>query len=76
VAAFNEVGRVLRPGGRLVVAVGDPEEMTRMAVTAYGFRLRPVEDLVGAMTAAGLSGVRAEPLVVSRASAHVVVGTA
>lgn len=76
VVAFGELARALRPGGRLVVALGDPEEMARMPVTAYGFRLRPLEELVSTMTAAGLSAVRAERVVVARDSAHVVVGTA
>lgn len=76
VTAVGELARVLRPGGRLVVALGDPEEMARMQVTAYGFRLRPLEELVSAMTGAGLSAVRAEPLVVARDTARVVVGTA
>ncbi|SOD94634.1 class I SAM-dependent methyltransferase [Blastococcus haudaquaticus] len=53
-AAFREVHRVLRPGGRLVVGLGDPEAMSRMAVTREGFRIRPVDDVVDALGAAGL----------------------
>ena len=50
----RELARVLRPGGRLVVAVGDPQDMAAMAVTRHGFRLRPVEDVVTALDGAGL----------------------
>ena len=53
-AAFREVRRVLRPGGRLVVGLGDPEAMARMPVTREGFRLRPVGTVIDALGAAGL----------------------
>jgi len=53
-AAFREVHRVLRQGGRLVVGLGDPDDMARMAVTREGFRIRPVGDVVEALGAAGL----------------------
>ena len=51
---LGEVARVLRPGARLVVGVGDPIRMARMPVTRHGFRLRPVDVLVEALEAAGL----------------------
>jgi SAM-dependent methyltransferase len=35
--ACSELARVLRPGGRLVVGIGDPEAMARMPFSAYGF---------------------------------------
>jgi arsenite methyltransferase len=54
-AAFREGHRVLRPGGRLVVGLGDPQAMAEMPVTREGFRIRPVEDVVSALGAAGLS---------------------
>jgi len=54
-AAFAELHRVLKPGGRAVVGIGDPESMARMPVTAHGFRLRPVEEVLAAMASAGLA---------------------
>ena len=74
-AAFRELARVLRPGGRLVVGVSDPEAMARMPVTAYGFRLRPIEALAEAMAAAGLTEVRTEPLPGPPVARHLVIGT-
>ena len=53
--AFRECARVLRPGGRLVVCLGDPVEMADMPVTAHGFLLRPVSEVQSALTAAGLA---------------------
>jgi arsenite methyltransferase len=52
-AACTELARVLRPGGRLVVGIGDPEAMARMPFTAYGFTLRPIDDVVAALRKAG-----------------------
>ena len=52
--AFSELRRVLRPDGRVVVGLGDPEAMARMAVTGEGFLLRPVTEVVEALRAAGL----------------------
>lgn len=50
-----EFARTLRPGGRVAIGVGDPEVMRRLPVTPYGFRLRPVPDIVAALERAGLS---------------------
>ncbi|MBF6386782.1 class I SAM-dependent methyltransferase [Nocardia farcinica] len=52
--ACAELARVLRPGGRAVVAVGDPTDMAKLPFTEHGFRLRPVAELRAALTAAGL----------------------
>lgn len=54
-AACAELARVLKAGGAVVVGIGDPEAMAKMPFTPYGFTLRPVEDVVAALTAAGLS---------------------
>lgn len=52
--AFGEVAGVLRPGGRFVVGIGDPERMDRMPVTAHGFRVRPVDEVIGTLESRGL----------------------
>ncbi|MEV0336855.1 methyltransferase domain-containing protein [Nocardia sp. NPDC050717] len=54
-AACAELARVLKPGGTVVVGIGDPEAMAKMPFTPYGFTLRPVDDVVAALTAAGLT---------------------
>lgn len=53
--AFAEVARVIRPGGRFVVGLGDPEEMRKYPFTAHGFRLRPVDEVVELLRAAGFA---------------------
>jgi SAM-dependent methyltransferase len=51
---FSELARVISTTGRAVVGIGDPENMARMPMTAYGYRLRPVDDVVAVAQAAGL----------------------
>jgi arsenite methyltransferase len=51
--ACSELARVLRPGGRIVVGIGDPEAMARLPFTGYGFILRPVDDVIAALRTAG-----------------------
>lgn len=53
--AFAEVARVIRPGGRFVVGIGDPEEMRKYPFTAHGFRLRPVDEVAELLQAAGFA---------------------
>ncbi len=52
-AACAELARVVRPGGRLVVGIGDPDAMKKMPFTGYGFTLRPVAEVIDTLTAAG-----------------------
>lgn len=52
-AAFTELVRVVRPGGSLVVGIGDPDAMAKMPFTAYGFTLRPVAEVIVALEGAG-----------------------
>ncbi|WP_157124543.1 class I SAM-dependent methyltransferase [Nocardia pseudovaccinii] len=52
-AAFAELVRVVRPGGSLVVGIGDPDVMAKMPFTAYGFTLRPVAGVIAALEGAG-----------------------
>ncbi|NKY89074.1 class I SAM-dependent methyltransferase [Nocardia veterana] len=53
--ACAELARILRPTGRVVVCIGDPEAMAGMPFTAYGFRLRPVAEVAAALERAGLT---------------------
>ncbi|MEV0298384.1 methyltransferase domain-containing protein [Nocardia sp. NPDC050710] len=52
-AACAELARVVRPGGRLVIGIGDPDAMAKMPFTAYGFTLRPVPEVIAALERAG-----------------------
>lgn len=72
--AFAEVAGVLKPDGRFVVGIRDPEAMERMPVTAHGFRVRPVDEVIATLEQRGLrltdhrqhgSGMRAAHLLVS-----------
>ncbi len=56
--AFAELARVLRPGGYVVVGMGDPTAMARLPFTRHGFTLRPVEDVQAALVGAGLDAVK------------------
>lgn len=53
--AFAELRRVLKPGGRAVIGIGDPDHMRDLPFTPYGFHLRPVDDVAGQLAAAGLT---------------------
>lgn len=52
--AFAEVARVVKPGGRFVLGVGDPDMMRDLPFTKHGFRIRPIEELTAGLDAAGL----------------------
>jgi arsenite methyltransferase len=54
-ATVAELARILRPGGRAVVGIGDPEVMGRAPFTPYGFTLRPVTEIVAALEKSGLT---------------------
>ena len=54
-AAAAELARVIRPRGRVVVGIGDPDTMRQAPFTKYGFTLRPVDDIAGALTTAGMA---------------------
>jgi arsenite methyltransferase len=61
-AACAELARVLRPGGRAVVGVGDPDAMARLPFTGYGFTLRPVAEVIAALEKAGLAVIEQQRL--------------
>ncbi|MBF6295991.1 methyltransferase domain-containing protein [Nocardia amamiensis] len=52
-AACTELARVVRPGGRLVIGIGDPDAMAKLPFTSYGFTLRPVPDVIATLEHAG-----------------------
>ena len=54
-APFAEVARVLQPGGRLALGVGDPAAMAKMPFTKTGFILRPITEIVESLRVAGLA---------------------
>lgn len=53
-AACTELARALRPGGRAVVGIGDPDVMARLPFTAHGFTIRPVDEITAALKNSGL----------------------
>lgn len=72
--AFAEVAGVLKPAGRFVVGIRDPAAMARMPVTAHGFQVRPVDEVIATLEQRGLrltdhrrsgSGLRAAHLLVT-----------
>ena len=53
--AFTELARVLRPSGRAVIGLGDPAAMAKQSVTAHGFTLRPVDEVLATLTRSGFA---------------------
>ncbi len=52
--ACRELARVLRPGGRAVIGIGDPDVMARLPFVKHGFTIRPVEEIAAALKDSGL----------------------
>ncbi|WP_194832506.1 class I SAM-dependent methyltransferase [Nocardia sp. XZ_19_369] len=52
-AVCTELARVIRPGGRLVIGIGEPDAMAKLPFTRYGFTLRPVADVIAALEKSG-----------------------
>ena len=52
--ACAELARVLRPGGRAVIGIGDPDVMARLPFTKHGFTIRPVAEIAAALRNSGL----------------------
>ncbi len=73
-AALKELARVLRPGGRLVLGVGDPGQMSKMPFTRHGFRLRPIDELVPAIREAGFDRIEDKRVGDGQGAAHLLVG--
>jgi SAM-dependent methyltransferase len=72
-AAFTEIARVLAPGGRFVLGIGDPAAMAKAPFTEHGFRLRPVEELEHALATAGLEVRRHDRIGEGLAAFHLLV---
>ena len=53
-AACAELARVLRPGGRAVIGIGDPAVMAKLPFTRHGFAIRPVGEIAAALQNSGL----------------------
>lgn len=58
--ALREIARVLRPGGRLVVATAAREEMDKRSFTEHGFRKFTEEELGRLLETAGFAAVTVE----------------
>ena len=71
--ALGELARVLRQSGRVVIGIGDPDAMSELSFTAHGFRLRPVDEITAALTAAGLPVVDHRRVGEARIPAHVLI---
>jgi SAM-dependent methyltransferase len=54
-AAMSKLARVLRPGGRLALGVGDPAAMAKMPFTKHGFIVRPVSEVIESLRLAGFT---------------------
>ena len=53
--ACAELARVTRASGRVVVGLADPVAMAELPFTAYGFRTRPVSEVIVVLEGAGLT---------------------
>jgi SAM-dependent methyltransferase len=73
-AVFRELVRVLSPSGSAVIGVGDPTAMAGMPVTAHGFRVRPLDELIAGLRGVGLD-VRHERAREGERAPHLVIAT-
>jgi SAM-dependent methyltransferase len=75
-AACAEIARVLRPAGRAVLGIGDPDAMARLPFTAYGFELRPIAEIIAALENAGFTDIEQRRLDKVAISHHLLVARA
>ena len=71
--ALDELARVLRESGRLVIGIGDADAMSELAFTAHGFRLRAVDEINATLTRAGLTVVDHRRDRSSRIPSHILI---
>jgi len=74
--ALNECARVIKPGGRLVIGLGDPDAMAREPLTAHGFQVRPISEVTSALHDAGLEVHQHRRLVGGEDAYHLLVAKA
>ena len=68
-----ELARVVRPGGRAVVAASDPTYVADAPDAAYGFKAWPARDIIEALEHAGFVDVRDIRLGTGDRVTHVIV---
>lgn len=71
--ALAEIARVLRPSGRALIGVGDPDAMAAMPVIAHGFTLRSIDELTRGLVAAGLAAPRDERVGTDEGAFHLLI---
>lgn len=54
---MNEIRRVLKPGGKLVLAIRPKDVMQQLPVTEFGFRLYDKEEMINAFESNGFTDV-------------------
>lgn len=70
--ALVELVRVLRPGGRLVLGVDDPEAMVTRPFARHGLRVRSLDEVTSLLHGADFAAVERHSLL-GRTPAHVFV---
>lgn len=71
--AFAELARTLRPDGRAVLGIGDPDAMAASPVTTTGFTIRPVDEVVVTLVRAGLASVERRRIGEGHGAMHLLV---
>jgi arsenite methyltransferase len=71
--ACTEIARVMRPTGRAVIGIADPQAMAAMPFTAHGFRIRPLDDVIATAQLAGLDLVRHDSVGTGDEAYHLLV---